>query len=71
LMIYLNEDFTGGETSFDDSYSNEPFDAFEVTPQTGMALCFAHHVHHKGEPVLEGRKYVLRTDVMYAPRSGY
>ena len=38
-----------------------------VVPQTGMALCFVHSVHHKGESVFQGRKYVLRTDVMYAP----
>ncbi len=68
LMIYLNDGFEGGETSFEDSYSDEPFDPFHVCPQAGMALCFAHHVYHKGEPVVRGRKYVLRTDVMYAPR---
>ena len=68
MMIYLNDGFEGGETSFDDSYSDELFDPFQVTPRAGMALCFAHHVYHKGEPVLKGRKYVLRTDVMYVPR---
>jgi hypothetical protein len=68
LMVYLSDGFTGGETSFDDSYSDEPFETFQVTPRTGTALCFAHHVYHKGEPVLRGRKYVLRTDVMYGPR---
>jgi predicted 2-oxoglutarate/Fe(II)-dependent dioxygenase YbiX len=67
FMIYLNEGFEGGETSFNDSYSDEPFDDFQVVPQAGMALFFVHTVHHKGEPVFRGRKYVLRTDVMYAP----
>lgn len=66
FMIYLNEDCVGGETSFEDSYTEESFDEFRVTPKTGMALFFEHAIHHKGEPVLEGRKYVLRTDVMYA-----
>lgn len=68
LMIYLNDGFKGGETSFEDSYSDAPFDPFHVSPRAGMALCFAHHVYHKGEPILRGRKYVLRTDVMYAAR---
>ncbi len=67
FMIYLNDDFDGGETSFDDAYSDEPFDEFKITPRRGMALFFEHGVHHKGEPVRSGRKYVLRTDIMYAP----
>jgi predicted 2-oxoglutarate/Fe(II)-dependent dioxygenase YbiX len=66
LMIYLNDDFDGGETSFEDSYSDESFDELKVVPKKGMALFFEHAIHHKGEPVTRGRKYVLRTDVMYA-----
>ncbi|MCR9199316.1 MAG: 2OG-Fe(II) oxygenase [Planctomycetaceae bacterium] len=66
FMIYLNDDFEGGETSFEDSYSDEPFDPFSVVPQTGMALFFEHGTYHIGELVSHGRKYVLRTDVMYA-----
>ena len=66
FMIYLNDDFDGGETSFEDSYSDEPFDPFSVVPQQGMALFFEHGTHHIGELVTRGRKYVLRTDVMYA-----
>ena len=67
LLVYLNDDFEGGETSFEDSYSEESFDPFSVVPQQGMALFFEHPTHHKGEPIFEGRKYVLRTDVMYGP----
>lgn len=66
MLVYLSDGFEGGETSFDDSYSDESFDAFQVEPKQGLALFFEHQTHHKGEPVLEGRKYVLRTDVMYA-----
>ena len=40
LLIYLNDDFSGGETSFDDTYSDESFDEFQVRPKTGMALFF-------------------------------
>jgi hypothetical protein len=57
-MIYLNDDFTGGETLFENC---------TIRPQTGMALFFIHHIRHKGETVAAGRKYVLRTDVMYRP----
>lgn len=68
LLIYLNDGFEGGETSFDDTASADSFDPFSVTPETGLGVFFLHSVHHKGEPILSGRKYVLRTDVMYAPR---
>ncbi len=66
LMVYLNADFEGGETSFEDSYSEESFEEFQITPQRGMALFFEHETYHKGEPVIRGRKYVLRTDVMFS-----
>jgi hypothetical protein len=56
FMIYLNEGFEGGETSFE---------SVNIVPRRGLALFFVHQVLHKGQPVTEGRKYVLRTDVMY------
>ncbi len=56
FMIYLNEDFKGGETKFND---------IVITPQVGNALCFIHEQKHEGCPVPEGTKYVLRSDVMY------
>lgn len=57
FMIYLNEGFDGGETNFDDA---------SITPRTGLALMFDHDLHHEGAAVRSGRKYVLRSDVMYA-----
>jgi len=59
LMVYLNEDFEGGETRFLEFQ-------FGVTPRSGMALLFQHQLFHEGAPVRSGVKYVLRTDVMYA-----
>lgn len=64
FMIYLNEEFTGGETTIEGLTSAGLSDD-KVVPKTGLALVFAHPLLHKGEPVTEGRKYVLRTDVMY------
>ena len=57
LLIYLSEGFEGGQTSFADGP--------QVVPRVGMALAFKHAMMHKGEPVTQGVKYVLRTDVMY------
>jgi hypothetical protein len=61
FMVYLNEDFTGGTTNFHHRSKN----MLRVRPEGGMALVFAHQQLHEGAPVLSGRKYVLRTDVMY------
>jgi hypothetical protein len=58
-MVYLNDDFEGGQTKF-----REPH-PLEVKPVKGMALLFSHPLSHEGAAVKTGRKYVLRTDVMY------
>jgi len=62
FMVYLNDDFSGGTTHF--YYENLRLKV-RVTPRRGMALVFAHAQLHEGRQVLSGRKYVLRTDVMY------
>lgn len=58
LIVYLDEACRGGDTNFLD---------FEiaVTPRRGMALLFQHLLLHEGAEVTDGRKYVLRSDVMY------
>ena len=58
FMVYLNEGFRGGETDFHDF-------GVRVVPKTGMALLFQHFLLHEGRCVNEGKKYALRTDVMY------
>ena len=62
FMVYLNDDFEGGATSFWDERQGT---SFRVTPRKGMALLFHHPIRHRGDAVVAGRKYVLRTDVMY------
>lgn len=56
FMVYLNDDFQGGETRF-------RWD--RAQPRLGRALVFPHRVSHQGSDVAGGIKYVLRTDVMY------
>jgi hypothetical protein len=66
FMVYLNEDFEGGATSFRSTAPDSSTGgAFRVTPRKGMALLFHHPIEHRGDSVTAGRKYVLRTDVMY------
>ncbi|AUC75172.1 prolyl hydroxylase family protein [Olleya sp. Bg11-27] len=57
FIIYLNDDFEGGETEFRK--------LFTVSPKKGSALLFYHPHRHEGKEIVSGVKYVLRTDVMY------
>ena len=57
FLIYLNDDFTGGETKFDDA---------TILPKQGTALLFIHEQKHESLPILSGTKYVLRTDIFYS-----
>ena len=57
FMVYLNDDFEGGNTDFNWE---------KVKPKRGMALVFPHRLTHQGSPVSSGHKYVLRTDVFYS-----
>lgn len=56
LLIYLNETFEGGATSFETT---------SYQPKTGAAMLFPHPLRHQGDVLISGIKYVLRTDVMY------
>jgi hypothetical protein len=55
--------FGGGGTPFVDPYGRL-FGLFAVVPQK-----MHHHLDHRGDEVTSGRKYVLRSDVMYSPRA--
>ncbi|RZL13349.1 MAG: 2OG-Fe(II) oxygenase [Hymenobacter sp.] len=56
FMVYLNDNFQGGDTTFR---------GLRVRPRQGMALIFLHSLYHEGSEVTQGVKYVLRSDVMY------
>jgi prolyl 4-hydroxylase len=58
VMLYLNDDFEGGETRF---YRPDAV----ARPVAGDVLCFWHPLPHEGRVVTRGVKYVLRTDAMY------
>ena len=56
FLVYLNEDCQGGETRFK---------TFSLSPKQGTAVLFKHDTWHEGALVTAGRKYVLRSDVLY------
>lgn len=56
VLFYLNDAYTGGETTFDHTM---------VTPETGLAVIFPHELYHCGNRVETGVKYALRSDVIF------
>ena len=67
LMIYLNDDFTGGHTRF---FDVESMNYFDSKPQAGKALLFDQDVFYAGLRVTSGIKYTLCVDIIYGqPKS--
>jgi len=57
------------EVSIDGSVAHcdaDTADSVRVVPLTGSVLLFQHDCLHEGAPVRAGRKYAMRTDVMYS-----
>jgi hypothetical protein len=53
IVIYLNDNFKGGETYFNDQDIKAKVDI-------GSAILFDQFLNHQGNVVLEGEKYILR-----------
>ncbi len=64
-MLYLNEDFEGGETIFYFKTDKEGEEVFKLKPKTGMCLIFNQKIWHEGATVTQGLKYFVRTDIHY------
>lgn len=77
VLIYLNDNFGGGNTVFSDSddrpqimmteRGNSCVPSIAVKPKTGMAVIFNHDRWHSGNPVLlaERSKWILRTELIF------
>jgi hypothetical protein len=64
VQLYLNEGFEGGATTFlEEGWHGKK--ETDCVPVTGSVLIFEHHLLHQGSALIKGRKYCLRTDVMY------
>ena len=73
LVLFLSDDFSGGRTEFYVESDNGDFGRTGVPVSTslGSAICFPHgghpwHCAHSSEPIIEGTKYIIRTDVLFA-----
>jgi len=58
ILVYLNDDFEGGQTVFLD-YGRV------IQPKKGLVLGFQDQLLHEGKEVTRGEKYVLRFDLLY------
>jgi len=69
FLVYLNQDCEGGETIIRQyiiaDNGERLFSDHYIKPEIGMALIFPHELWHEGSPIISGKKYVLRFDVMY------
>ena len=65
FMVYLNDGFGGGDTVFFEGGRANRRETVRVRPVRGTALVFDHPLLHEGSEVTSGRKYVLRSDVMF------
>lgn len=61
LLIYLNDDYANGETSFyDDNFKH----LLDVIPKKGMALLFDIDMWHKGNNVIGNNKFWIGCEVI-------
>ena len=78
LVIYLNDDFKGGQTNFyiskqhdcskeidiTDTNSRQNFKKISVEPNIGSAVIFSQNIIHESVTVKSAKKYILKTDIM-------
>ena len=62
VLIYLNGNFRGGGTEL---FGHGVI----IQPEPGLLLAFRHRQPHASAALIEGTKYVLRSDVMYCDTS--
>lgn len=72
FLIYLNDDFEGGETTFflpNKKSSSNGLTSYKVRPMKGSVLVFPQgneaSLLHEGTATTKGTKWVVRTDVLY------
>ena len=70
LLLFLNDDFEGGATRFLVRDACNGGKRIDVRTPAGGALCFPHGMHplhcvHSSEPIIEGVKYIIRSDILF------
>jgi hypothetical protein len=79
ILVYLNEDFEGGETGYwpdhngihcrfrraEEKQGNKKNHQVVITPKTGLMVVQDQNILHEGLPPIKGTKYILRTDIIH------
>ncbi|WP_022941215.1 prolyl hydroxylase family protein [Psychromonas hadalis] len=78
FLIFLSEDFAGGATRFlvnagdssQPAHRGDNVKEIDIRTASGSVLCFPHGMHplhciHSSEPIHQGVKYIIRTDVLF------
>lgn len=79
LLVYLNEDFEGGETGYwpdhngihcrflrnEEKQSCKKDHQVVIKPKTGLMVVQDQNILHEGLPPTKGVKYILRTDIIH------
>ena len=72
FLIYLNDNFQGGQTRFYVPKGDGTLVAYGIAPKCGSVLVFSQgntaSLLHEGAAVTHGHKFVIRTDVLYQTR---
>ena len=61
LLIYLNDDFEGGTTSF---FTDNFQPTVTIHPKQGTALLFDIDLWHKGDKLISGEKYWIGCELI-------
>lgn len=68
ILIYLNDDFEGGETVI---FENMTGEAHVITPEVGKVFAFYHFQGHAGLKVTTGNKFIARSEIMFSKLEDY
>lgn len=64
ILMYLNQEYEGGYTCF---YGPTEGGWIPIQPVTGMIAMQDQNLLHCVPPLISGRKYAIRTEIMYMP----
>jgi predicted 2-oxoglutarate/Fe(II)-dependent dioxygenase YbiX len=65
VVIYLNDDYTGGGLTVFKNTTNGNEEVFTLKPNIGTILIFPHDMLHRGDTCFRNKKYTMQTRVLF------